>query len=415
MVEKPLTLEYYPAVSNEMLNDAKSKIEANKTKWDAPFFMDVYKYGDLDEFKQILKPFLEDSKLENIIILGTGGSYQTMKGLSLLGKKKIYFIASSRPKELNKVLKKTSPQNSVVIPISRAGNTLDVNSTINLFKDYKMIALSSQGAMYDLVKKLNATIIPVPDLSGRFAASICSVVFVPAILAGIDVIQFQKGLDDAYQSLKNLDSLASNPALCYATFLFGLYNKGYRNVFSMPYSKWLEGVVGLFVQEISESSGKENKGYLGTAQPAPLCQHSVLELILGGSKGHTTPLSWTTLSEPDDIDLKSFDPLLVGQTGLSVINYQADATFQALLEQEVPSAKVCVSTPNEYTLGYTIAFIQTVIYYLCLILDVNWSSNPLVNTGKKICNEAIKNKLNFEARIDSRKKVAAQKFNQFWK
>jgi len=113
--------------------------------------------------------------------------------------------------------------------------------------------------------------------------------------------------------------------------------------------------------------------------------------------------------------LKSFDPQLVGQSGLSVINYQADATFQALLEQGVPAGKISLSTPNTYTLGYAIAFVQIVVYYFCLILNVNWSSNPLVNTGKKICNEAIKNKLDFNARIESRKKVAAQKFGQYWK
>ena len=83
-----------------------------------------------------------------------------------------------------------------MIPNSRAGNTFNVNSTINLFKDYKMIALSSLGAMYEIVQQLNTTIIPVPDLSGKFAPSVCSVLLVPALLANINVEQIQKGLEE---------------------------------------------------------------------------------------------------------------------------------------------------------------------------------------------------------------------------
>ncbi len=256
MANSPISLEYYPKVPANKLALAKQKITTNKENWDAPFFMDVYAYADLNEFRQILEPFLNDENLKKLIILGTGGSYQTMKGLSLLSQKKIYFIASSRPYELNQVLAETSPADSVVIPISRAGNTLDVNSTINLFKDYKMIALSSLGAMYEIVQQLNATIIPFPDLSGRFAVSVCSVLLVPALLANIDVEQIQKGLEDGYNDFKELDNDENNLALVYAAFLELLYQKGFRNIFSMPYSQWLEGLVGLFVQEISESEWK---------------------------------------------------------------------------------------------------------------------------------------------------------------
>ncbi len=152
----------------------------------------------------------------------------------------------------------------------------------------------------------------------------------------------------------------------------------------------------------ARASGKENKGILGTSQAAPICQHSVLELILGGSKGHSTPLLWTTLSEPSNVDLNSFDPLLEGLNGLDVINYQADATFQAILEQSLPAAKIALAEITPYSLGYLIAFIQTTVYYYSLITNVDWSSNPLVNTGKKICNEAIENKADLDSRVAAR-------------
>ncbi|MHA1765981.1 MAG: hypothetical protein ACTSVK_06930 [Promethearchaeota archaeon] len=431
MIENPLELEYYPKLPNELLNEAINLINTNKSNWDEPFFMNVYKYADIEHFKEVCKPYLEDPDLKNLIILGTGGSYQSMKAISLFAKKNIHFLYSSRPHELSEVLFRTLPSDSLVIPISRGGKTIDVNSILPLFKEYKILALSSQGPMNDLVKKFNATILPVPDLSGRFAASVCSVMLVPALLSGIKVDDIQKGLEDGYSVFKNLDpqqsTFENNIALQYATYLYHLYQKGYRNVFSMPYSQWLEGLTGLFVQEISESTGKEGNGMLGTFQAAPLCQHSVLELLLGGSKGHSSPLLWTALEEPTDVILENEEyngtPASSGDisdnsgnslTGLSVVNYQLDATFQALLEQKVPAAKLSFRSISPYSFGFGIAFIQTTVYYLCLLLNVNWSSNPMVNIGKKICNEAIAGKLDKNQRIQNRIDVANRVFDNFF-
>ena len=439
MPEIPIELEYYPKLTQELLKNAVDKINENKSNWDEPFFMDVYGYSNLAHFKEICKPYLEDPNLKNLIILGTGGSYQTMKALSLFAKKNIHFLSDSRPHELSEVLFRTTPSDSLVIPISRGGKTIDVNSILPLFKEYKILALSSQGPMNDMVKKFNATILPVPDLSGRFAASVCSVMLVPALISGIKIEQVQKGLEDGYALFKNLDKSEKsdksnfdlNSALQYATYVYHLYQKGYRNIFSMPYSQWLEGLTGLLVQEISESTGKEGNGILGTYQAAPLCQHSVLELLLGGSKGHSSPLLWTTLQEPTDVILKSDEndengekevqqegenpnPMQEGSTALSVVNYQLDATFQALLEQKIPSSKLTFHSVSPYSFGFGIAWIQTTVYYLCLLFNVNWSSNPMVNIGKKICNEAIKSKLDRNQRIQNRIDVAEKLFNNYF-
>ncbi len=414
MADLPLDLEYYPRNSPEMREKARKLIAENKKHWEDPFFMDVYKYADISEFKKVCEPYLQDEKLKNIIILGTGGSYQTMKGLELFSKKKIHFLTSSRPYELTETLEQTTPEDSVVIPISRGGKTLDINSVLPLFKDYKILALSSRGPMRKMVDIMDATILDVPDLSGRFAASVCSVALVPMILAEMDVEKFQKGLDETYTILNNLDT-ENNPALEYALFLYQLYPKGYRNIFSLPYSIWLEGMVGLFVQEISESSGKEGNGFLGTSQAAPVAQHSVLELLLGGSKGHTTPLLWTTSIDPRDKNLAALGEInseLKDKSGLDVINYQLDATFQALLEQSIPSAKITLNELSLKSMGQMIAFIQTTVYYYCLLTDVNWSSNPKVNIGKAICNEAIEQNLTLEQRIEARKKIANEKFSK---
>lgn len=404
--------EYYPRITREILENGLKLVKKNKEKWDEPFFNDTKTYLNLEQIKQVSNQIIND-KLKNIIVLGTGGSIQTFLALEHLSLKNVYPITSSRAVELEKCLDDTNVEDSVVIPISRGGETLDINSTIGIFvkNGYKFLGLSSKGTMNEILKKLDCPILDVPDLSGRFAGSISNVGIVPAYLSGINVEDFLSGLEQGYKIFMNFDF---NPALEFSIFLFELYKKGYKVVFSMPYSRNLEGGVGLFVQELSESTGKEGKGLMGAYQSAPICQHSVLEYLLGGTKGAVIPILWTIENETPNLTLESSIEHVNRQTAQTIINYQADATIQALLEQGVPSAKISLINPNETNIGHLISFIQSTIYYLCLLLDVNWASNPKVVIGKKICNEALKNRASVEQRRREREKVAENSFSDFF-
>ncbi|TFG01773.1 MAG: hypothetical protein EU539_13705, partial [Promethearchaeota archaeon] len=274
-----VNLEYYPKISREMLNKSIITINENKKKWDHPFFIETQKHLDIDEIKKATRPFLNE-QMKNVIVLGTGGSIQTLLALKHLSKKNIFPISSSRAVELYECLNQTKPKNSVVIPISRGGETLDINSVIGIFLDkgYQFLGLSSQGTMNEILEEIDCPMLDVPDLSGRFAGSISNVAIVPAYISGIDVNSFLEGLRKGYDLFMNYQD---NSALEFSSFLFNLYEKEYDIVFSMPYSFNLEGSVGLFVQEISESTGKDGKGLMGAFQSAPLAQHSVLEYLLG--------------------------------------------------------------------------------------------------------------------------------------
>ncbi len=403
-----LVIETYPDIPADKLRAAAELVEKNKGHFDPPFFMEPYKHVDLNEIKKVCDPFLAKG-VKNVIVLGTGGSIQTLLALQYLAPRRIVPLPSSRPSELKEALKTTSPKDSVVLPISRGGETLDINSTISLFKNYPMIALSARGAMFNLVKSLNATIMDVPDLSGRFAGACTNVGLVPAYLAGIKIKNFLDGSAAGYKIYNPLVAIDQNPAKKFAAYLYYLHLKGFTNIFSMVYSRWLEGSVGLFVQEISESTGKGGKGILGTSQSAPICQHSVLELILGGKQGHSIPLIWEVRFDPDNLDLQSALPELQKRTALDVTRYQADATFEALLGRGIPAAKITLESPTEENIGQLIAFIQSTVYYACLMLDVNWSDNPMVLIGKKICNEAMAKNLTDAQRQTNREKAARGK------
>jgi glucose-6-phosphate isomerase len=406
-----LKTENYPLINNETLDKYLNIINKNKTHWDDPFFTDTKTYINFNKFSQVLEK-VELKKIENIIVLGTGGSIQTLLALKHLAKKKIFPITSSRSVELYNVLEKTDPRNSLVIPISRGGETLDINSTLGLFikKGYNLIGLSSQGTMFDILKKVQCPILDVPDLSGRFAGSISNVAIFPAYAAGIKVKEFLKGLDEGY---KNYMDYQLNDASRLACYVYHLYGNGVKVIFSMPYFSNLEGVVGLFVQEVSESTGKDNKGLMGAYQSAPLCQHSVLEYLLGGTKGAILPILWIVEEESIDLNLPSMIDYINNKSAHKVVKYQAHATFQALIEQDVPSVLISLPLSDEKNIGNLVAFIQSVVYYLCLLLNVNWANNPKVIIGKKICNTALRENRSFEDLKAERKKIALNKFENF--
>ena len=407
-----LKIEYYPKLPDNLLSNYLSIIKSNKKNWDTPFFIDTKSYLDFDLINEKLLLFDLD-QIKNVIILGTGGSIQTLLALHHLSHKEIYPITSSRSSELNKCLELTKASDSLVIPISRGGDTLDVNSTIGIFvkKGYPFIGLSSKGTMLSILEDIGAPILDVPDLSGRFAASISNVGIVPALISGINVEMFLKGLDQGYL-LYMKESI--NPAIEFAAFLYSLYEKGVNNLFSMPYTKNIEGAIGLFVQEVSESTGKNNKGLMGTYQSAPLCQHSVLEFLLGGKSDKVTPILWIIEKVKSDIILDSNINHINGKSAQTIVNYQAAATFQALIEQGLPSAMISLKEDDEFNLGYLIAFIQTTVYHLCLLLNVNWADNPKVVIGKKICNEALINQKKFEYLQSEREKIARDRFTAFY-
>jgi len=411
-MKNTINVEFYPILNETQIQDSIEIIQKNKDKWDSPFFFDTNSYIDLNYIKKNTQFLLTDD-IKNVIVLGTGGSIQTLLAVKHLSQKKIFPITSSRAVELKGCLDKTSPNDSIVIPISRGGETLDINSTIGIFlrEGYKFLGLSSTGTMNKILQKIGCPILDVPNLCGRFAGSITNVGIVPAFISNINVEDFIKGLENGYNLFSNYKK---NLALEFSAYLFNLYKKGYKVIFSMPYSKNLEGSTGLWVQCISESTGKDEKGMIGTYQGAPICQHSVLEYLLGGTKGIVSPILWTVEHEMPDLTLESSIDYVNGKSAQTIVNYQADATFQALIQQGVPSAKISIGNPLEMNMGILVAFILSTVYYLCLLLDVNWASNPKVIIGKEICNQALKDNIDSKEREEMRKSIALKKFRNFF-
>ncbi|MEX2681273.1 MAG: hypothetical protein Q6373_006710 [Candidatus Sigynarchaeota archaeon] len=407
-----LDIEFYPALPADNM-DVDFELKKNAKNWDKPFFFEPRKCFDMGEIKRHCDPILERG-IEHVVVIGTGGSIQAFLALLPFVERRVHTITSSRPTALKELFKVPGIKDkSIVVPISRGGETLDINSVLGLFGRYKILGLNSKGVMNSILRTYGATIMDVPDLSGRFAASCTNVALVPAYLAGINIDVFVSGLEEGYELYGPKLPFSANIAKRFAYYLFRLYKNGFRNVFSMPYFSWLEGAVGLWVQELSESTGKNGLGLLGTSQPAPMCQHSVLELLLN-KQFHTMPLLWVVDKDPNDMPLNSSISYIEGKTAAQTILYQANATLEALIEKAIPSAMLSIDVPTVKNIGHLIAFIQSTVYWLCLLFNVNWSDNPNVLLGKAICNTAMADKKGWgELRI-RREQTAKNTFKDFW-
>ncbi|TFG22903.1 MAG: hypothetical protein EU532_13955, partial [Promethearchaeota archaeon] len=94
-----IKFEYYPKSSNKKLEKALELVKKNRANWEPPFFIDTKSYLDINKIKEVSQPFMGD-KIKNIIVLGTGGSIQTLLAMRHLSYKKIFAITSSRAIEL---------------------------------------------------------------------------------------------------------------------------------------------------------------------------------------------------------------------------------------------------------------------------------------------------------------------------
>ena len=140
----------------------------------------------------------------------------------------------------------------------------------------------------------------------------------------------------------------------------------------------------------------------------------MLEYLLGGREKVAVPILWIVENEEEPLILDSSIEYISGISAHKIINYQASATFQALIEEGIPSAMVSVDNTSEKSIGNLVAFIQASVYYLCLLLDVNWANNPKVVIGKKICNEALINQKGFDELKERRNKIASESFKNYF-
>ena len=232
----------------------------------------------------LMGKFVKDfEKYKNILIIGHGGSVTSFYGFyNALGQevsKKAYFLSSTDPDYIYELKKQLKPTDTLVIPISKSGETTTQIEALMQFAEYPILAITGKAStLRAITEKLSGEIYLHPTIGGRYTG-ITEVGLLPAAICGINVEGLYNGAKKWYEQYEQ-----ENLAWKTASVLWQLEQQGFVDVFMPFYSRNLFFMSNIIIQLCHESFGKAGLGQTYFAHEAPESQHHTNQRFFGGRK-----------------------------------------------------------------------------------------------------------------------------------
>lgn len=361
----------------------------NKGLPETPEFV---KYSpDFDLIKQISNQY---QQYPNILIIGHGGSITSFYGiynaLKEQAKKQAYFLSTVDPDYIWELKKELKPDNTLVIAISKSGETTTQIEALTQFAGYPLLIITGKNSPLRVIgEKLGAKIVLHPKIGGRFTG-LTEVGLLPAGICGLDAASLYKGAHTFYY-LYEKDNLAWRAA----EVLWQLEKKGFVDVFMPFYSHNLFPLSSLIVQLCHESFGKDGKGQTYFAHEAPESQHHTNQRFFGGQKNICG--FFTTVENFSHPTLNVFSAAIhsvqIKGRHLADINkiplekameFEALGTMEDARISGIPLIHLSVSGFVPEEIGQLLAFWQLYAVYSSVLRNVNPFDQPQVENSKNI-------------------------------
>lgn len=346
------------------------------------------------DFALMQKLAEEFSKYQNLIIVGHGGSvtsfaaiYGAMQNHS---SKKVYFVSTVDPVYISRIKKEASTLNTLVIAISKSGETVTQLEALMQFIFYPLLFVTGPvGPLAEIAHRMNAKVVIHPSIGGRFTG-FTEVALLPAALCGFDVQKIYKGGQELLQKFSE-----DNEACDAASVLYQLEQKNICDIFLPIYSHELVDFGNLIVQLCHESFGKDGKGQTYFAHEAPESQHHTNQRFFGGPKniagwflGVETLGSNLTTKVPEslaDIPLKNSNLSVLDQIPLqSSLQFEREATIEDAKLQNIPLVEMQLTDLSSEEVGRLMAFWQMFAVYSSILRGVDPFNQPQVENSKNI-------------------------------
>ncbi|MCH9739345.1 MAG: glucose-6-phosphate isomerase [Epsilonproteobacteria bacterium] len=368
---------------------------------------------NIDDILEFTENF--DESIENIVVLGIGGSslgakaiYEFLKPIEQ-PKRSLFFFESTDPLNIADLLKQIDMDKTHFLIISKSGGTVE---TISIFKyiyapnpdKRRFTFITDKGSSLDkFAEDLGSKRFYLPDnVGGRF--SVLSVVgLMPLALCGIDIKALLKGADDV------CDSFFEEGLLKYALLDKALYyakNHARYNINCIfAYSETLKYFTEWYVQLWGESLGKKqrcsafNVGLTPIGLIGPKDQHSFLQLIMEGTRDKS--VTFIKLREFEHemyippVTLKHLESLdMLNDIAFhDLINMQCDSVIEALKnEKEVPLDEIIIPAVNAESIGALMYYYELLTSLVGELIDVNTYDQPGVEAGKIILKEKLQSR-----------------------
>ena len=235
---------------------------------------------------------------EHIVVIGNGGSIRNVWALYLalsgrgFARKLRLLDGTDMSGLLGELLRgggAFNPENTLIVPVSKSGETENViqETALLMERGYPALAITSSGPskLAAMVAEANLDTFPHPDeVGGRFTAAQNNALLPLAMLEGDTKLagEIDAAFADAHEKLKVSSPLSENMAKHLALELWRAEQAGYTEVFMPIYTHALSGVGELIVQLVHESYCKAGRGQTILWAGAPESQHHTNQRYFGG-------------------------------------------------------------------------------------------------------------------------------------
>ncbi|MGB7403157.1 MAG: glucose-6-phosphate isomerase [Arcobacter sp.] len=359
-----------------------------------------------------IKEFAKTVSQKDIVVVGIGGSslgtFAIHKFLQHKeNEKKLHFLESTDPLDLQRRISKINLNDALFIIISKSGTTVEtvsilkyLHTLINIDSSNTICITENDSKLKIFAKAKNMKIFEIPkDVGGRFSV-FSTVGLVPLAIMGLDIDELLRGCKEVSDSFFSKDEYY---ALLMEKARFLVENKNRFNInVVFSYSLLLEGFNKWYVQLWGESLGKININ--GTKQAltpiglvGPIDQHSFLQLIVEGKRDKTVTFikieDFKDEMTIPDLSLEGLEELdyLNNIKFKDLINKQADATIEAIESlDDIPCDVITIQSQDEFNIGKLMFSYELLTSIVGKFVQINTYDQPGVETGKIILKEKLK-------------------------
>lgn len=359
-----------------------------------------------------IKAFAKTVKQKDIVIVGIGGSSLGTYAIHQFlqhkeNDKKLHFLESTDPLDIQRRVKKIDLKNALFIIISKSGTTIETISILKYLYSQTDINSTNTICITENDSKLNSyaqannmKVFEIPkNVGGRFSV-FSSVGLVPLAILGLDIDSLLQGCKEVSKSFFEKQEYYSS-LMEKARFIVENKNRFNINVL-FSYSAALEGFNKWYVQLWGESLGKININ--GTKQVltpigliGPVDQHSFLQLIMEGRRDKTVTFIKIkdfedTLCIPD-ITLPFLEELdyINDVKFKDLINYQSDSTIKAIEDlKDVPTDTITLKSQDENSIAKLMYSYELLTSIVGSFVQINTYDQPGVEAGKIILKDSLK-------------------------
>ena len=357
------------------------KFNFKKIKTHEPVFIS-YK-EDIKFLEKKLKKF---QKFKNLIIIGNGGSVNNFKaiyGCLKNFKKNVEILNTIDIDRITEIKKKYKKKNTLVIAVSKSGQTINVIEEIFAFYNYKKIFVTGGGTMSEIgeIEKINH-----PSVSGRFSGFTSSC-YVPSILCGFDVNKIENSARKFYKYKKHF-------AMKLSCALYELEKIGYTEIMCSIYSYKFVNFLPIIIQLMHETICKEKKGQTIYGDQGPEIQHHTNQRFFGGRDNVIGLFVTIKNKKADKIKIpKNYQNLKIKNLylkNLDNVSYESSmkteflSVKKILMKKKKPFIEINLDNVSYESVGEFLVFWYLVSFYSAILRKVNPYNQPGVEESKKI-------------------------------